>query len=89
MDVSIWVNSVAPATEAPRWDGARQVPGSRTGSGQEPGRSRKGLWATPRPLFFTRSEMGASERSGQDWLWSTLFTGSLQLLPGGKQGASR
>lgn len=77
MDVSIWVNSVAPATEAPRWDGAQQVPGSRPGSGQEPGRSWKGLWATARPLFFTLSEIGASECTGQDWMWSTLFTGSL------------
>ena len=65
MDMGIWA----------RWDGTWQVPGrfeeweesSRTVSGEEPRRSQRGWWAVVRPLFFTLSEMGASECSGQDW----------------------
>lgn len=65
MDMGIWA----------RWDGTWQVPGrfeeweesSRTVSGEEPRRSQRGWWAVVRPLFFTLSEKGASECSGQDW----------------------
>ena len=82
MDVGIWA----------RWDGTWQVPGrfeeweasSRTVSEEEPRRSQRGLRAMVRPLFFTLSEMGAPECSGQDWTMIRVIYGIPWLLPGGR-----